>query len=111
MAGLELPLAWREGCLPRAGSDRPHKSLAGDCQCVAIVEIWISKCFIKRDFLSQGLGAMDGQRREVRKADKSIYTLFHPTPREWMREMSTDRPDQTESPNTVDAGHFQVELD
>lgn len=28
-----------------------------------------------------------------------------------MREMSTDRPDQTESPYTVDAGHWQVELD
>ncbi len=28
-----------------------------------------------------------------------------------MRELSTDRPDQTESPNTVDAGHFQVEMD
>lgn len=25
--------------------------------------------------------------------------------------MSTDRPDQTESPMTVDAGHFQVEMD
>ena len=25
--------------------------------------------------------------------------------------MSTDRPDQTESPHTVDAGHFQVEMD
>lgn len=28
-----------------------------------------------------------------------------------MREMSTDRPDKTESPYTVDAGHIQVELD
>lgn len=28
-----------------------------------------------------------------------------------MRALSTDRPDQTESPYTVDAGHFQVELD
>ena len=28
-----------------------------------------------------------------------------------MRDMSTDRPDQTESPYTVDAGHVQVELD
>ena len=28
-----------------------------------------------------------------------------------MREMSTDRPDKTESPYTVDAGHFQVEMD
>ena len=28
-----------------------------------------------------------------------------------MREMNTDRPDQTESPFTVDAGHVQVEMD
>lgn len=44
-------------------------------------------------------------------ADKSGYTVFHPTPRELMREMSTDRPDVTESAYTVDAGHVQVELD
>jgi hypothetical protein len=43
--------------------------------------------------------------------DKSQYHLFNPTPREQMREMSTDRPDQTESPYTVDAGHVQVEMD
>lgn len=43
--------------------------------------------------------------------DKSAYNLFNPTPREHMRELSTDRPDQTESPNTVDAGHWQVEFD
>ncbi len=43
--------------------------------------------------------------------DKSQYHLFHPTPRDQLREMSTDRPDQTESAYTVDAGHFQVELD
>ena len=28
-----------------------------------------------------------------------------------MRELSTDRPDQTESPYTVDAGHIQIEMD
>ena len=28
-----------------------------------------------------------------------------------MRELNTDRPDQTESPYTVDAGHFQLEMD
>src|SRR3954471_3984147 len=44
-------------------------------------------------------------------ADKSLYNLFNPTPRELMREMSTDRPDKTESPFTVDAGHFQIESD
>lgn len=42
--------------------------------------------------------------------DKSGYTLLNPTPRELMREMSTDRPDTTESPKTVDAGHFQLEM-
>jgi len=45
------------------------------------------------------------------KPDKSQYTLFQPTPRELMRELSTDRPDKTESPFTVDAGHFQLEMD
>ncbi len=43
--------------------------------------------------------------------DKSGFHLFNPTPRELMREMSTDRPDQTESAYTLDAGHFQVEMD
>ncbi len=43
------------------------------------------------------------------KKDKWQYHLFNPTPRELMREMSTDRPDTTESPNTVDAGHVQIE--
>lgn len=43
--------------------------------------------------------------------DKSRYTLFNPTPRNLMRELSTDRPDKTESPYTVDAGHVQVEMD
>jgi len=44
-------------------------------------------------------------------AEKSQYTIWNPTPRELMREMSTDRPDKTESPYTVDAGHFQMETD
>ena len=44
-------------------------------------------------------------------ADKSGYNLFNPTPREHMREMSTDRPDKTESAYTVDAGHYQIEMD
>jgi hypothetical protein len=43
--------------------------------------------------------------------NKSAYSLTNPTPREALRELSTDRPDKTESPYTVDAGHFQVELD
>ena len=43
--------------------------------------------------------------------DKNVYNLFHPTPPDLMREFSTDRPDKTESPYTVDAGHFQWEMD
>lgn len=43
--------------------------------------------------------------------DKSAYHLFNPTPKELMRELSTDRPDQTESPITVDAGRVQLEWD
>ena len=43
--------------------------------------------------------------------DKRQYSLFDPVPVELLRELSTDRPDMTESPWTVDAGHFQVEVD
>ncbi|MET1055986.1 MAG: transporter [Pedobacter sp.] len=39
------------------------------------------------------------------------YTLFNPVPRQQLREMETDRPDMTESPYTVDAGHIQYETD
>jgi len=42
--------------------------------------------------------------------DKNRYHLFNPTPTELMREMATDRPDKTESPYTVDAGHYQMEM-
>jgi len=37
------------------------------------------------------------------------YTLFNPTPEDSMRELMTDRPDNTESPFTVDPGHLQFE--
>lgn len=43
--------------------------------------------------------------------DKSGWNLFSPTPKEQMRELNTDRPDLTESPYTVDAGHLQLEMD
>jgi hypothetical protein len=44
-------------------------------------------------------------------SDKSAYSLFNRTPESQLRELSTDRPDLTESPYTVDAGWFQVESD
>ena len=51
------------------------------------------------------------EKEAVPAPDKSRYHLFNPTPREFLREMSTDRPDKTESPYTLDAGHFQCEMD
>lgn len=42
-------------------------------------------------------------------ADKDCYNLFNPTPRDQMRDMDIDRPNATNSPHTIDAGHFQVE--
>lgn len=43
--------------------------------------------------------------------DKSVYSWANPTPENQLRELATDRPDATESPFTVDAGHVQFELD
>ncbi len=42
--------------------------------------------------------------------DKSVFNLFNPAPAEHLRAMDTDGPGSTESPYTVDAGHFQVEM-
>jgi hypothetical protein len=43
--------------------------------------------------------------------EKDSFTLFNPTPPAFMRKMFTDRPDKTEVPFTVDAGHVQSESD
>jgi hypothetical protein len=58
-----------------------------------------------------GLIAFGIQAQETPMPDKSGYNLFNPTPDEYMREMNPDRPDKTDSPFTVDAGHFQLEMD
>lgn len=44
-------------------------------------------------------------------AEAETYTLFNPVPTSEMHALSADRPDITESPFAVDAGHFQVEMD
>jgi hypothetical protein len=58
-----------------------------------------------------GLIAFGVRAQETSTPDKGGYNLFNPTPDEYMREMSPDRPDKTDSPFTVDAGHFQLEMD
>ncbi|MGH7996379.1 MAG: transporter [Opitutaceae bacterium] len=42
-------------------------------------------------------------------ADKSLYTLWNPTPDDLLRDMDTDRPNITNTPHTIDAGHWQLE--
>jgi hypothetical protein len=42
---------------------------------------------------------------------KSVYDVFNPTPPDLLRGFSTDRPNKSSSPYTVDAGHWQVESD
>ena len=43
--------------------------------------------------------------------DKSAYTLFKPVPEDKLRDFNPDRPSQFTSGTTVDAGHFQLEMD
>src|SRR6185503_17207112 len=44
------------------------------------------------------------------EVDKSVFNLVNATPAEYLRALDTDGPGSTESPYTVDAGHFQVEM-
>jgi hypothetical protein len=47
----------------------------------------------------------------AQEKDIKYSNLFKPVSKERMRDLETDRPDITESPFTVDAGHFQYETD
>ena len=49
-------------------------------------------------------------KKKSQESDKSQHHFLNPTPHHLMREMATDRPDKTESPYTVDAGHYQIEV-
>ncbi|MEX8546561.1 MAG: transporter [Mucilaginibacter sp.] len=48
---------------------------------------------------------------KTEKPIKQRYNLFHPTPKDSLRSFDPDRPNITESPYTVDAGHIQYEAD
>lgn len=58
--------------------------------------------------------AFTAAAQDLLKTEKPIkqkYNLFHATPKDSLREMDPDRPNVTESPYTVDAGHIQYEAD
>src|SRR4051794_35775014 len=40
-----------------------------------------------------------------------LYSLFNPVPESAMRSFNTDRPTKSNVPFTIDAGHFQYEMD
>jgi len=61
--------------------------------------------------LPLSLAAQQKPLNDTIAVDKHQYSLFHPTPRKYMRPMVPDRPGVTENPYTVDAGHFQLESD
>jgi len=62
-------------------------------------------------FLSLGALGATAQETNSIPPDKSGYNLFDPVPDTLMRELAPDRPDKTECPYTVDAGHYQLEMD
>lgn len=55
------------------------------------------------------MGLLAGTAMTASAGEKSGYTLFSPTPDRLLRDMTTDRPDTTETPFTIDAGHIQIE--
>ena len=59
------------------------------------------------------LAALNAAAQETNSIppDKSGCSLFNPAPENALRELNPDRPDETESPYTVDAGHYQLEMD
>lgn len=72
--------------------------------------------FISRYLALLGLLASAGltQAQDKPKTcpyDSAYFNLFQPVPRNRLRPLRPDRPGVTESPFTVDAGHFQTETD
>ena len=56
------------------------------------------------------LGATAQETNSV-PPDQGGCNPFNPVPDGSLRELSPDRPDKTESPYTLDAGHFMLEMD
>ena len=72
-----------------------HIALGGSCACLASGVLTAQAQIPAGDHSS---------------ADKSAFHLFNPTPSQYLRAMDTDGPGTTESPYTVNAGHFQIEM-
>lgn len=61
--------------------------------------------------LSPSARASDTTTADPDVPDKSGYTLLNPTPDDEMRKFTPDRPAKGFSVRTIDAGHFELEMD
>jgi hypothetical protein len=61
--------------------------------------------------LSPSARADDATTPDPGNSDKSGYTLVNPTPDDLMRKFTPDRPAKGFSVRTIDAGHFELEMD
>jgi hypothetical protein len=61
--------------------------------------------------LSSSARANDATTTDPDVPDKSGYTLLNPTPDDEMRKFTPDRPTKGFSVRTIDAGHFEFEMD
>lgn len=66
----------------------------------------LTLCMMALGAAASGAMAEDTANKQ---AMKSQYWLLNRTPDHLLRDMTTDRPDTTESPFTIDAGRMQVE--
>lgn len=62
----------------------------------------VAACWPAVNFFAAGMNAV---------VTPPQFSWADPVPESRMREMSTDRPDATESPFTIDTGHVQLEMD
>jgi hypothetical protein len=66
-------------------------------------------CVLAWRVISAETGAAE-RSVEPPAVDKSAFNLFNPTPVGQLREMTIDGTGATQSPYTVDVGHFQMEM-
>lgn len=81
----------------------PPRPLAGPPSPVTPVPVWAAALMIHA-----GGGALGSLPPEL-DVPAGPWSMANPTPRGLLRPLSTDRPDATESPYTVDPGHVQIE--
>lgn len=86
------------------------------CKCICVIETNLltraARGSVPIKFIVTGLILTFGcwiQSSSAHANDKRSYSLWNPTPDALLRDMTTDRPDITEVPFTIDAGRVQIE--